>query len=56
MLRHVVEKRLETALIMEADADWDVRLKEQLALISSNIPDATPEYPYGRSIIELLTA
>jgi hypothetical protein len=46
-LRTVVEKRLETALVIEADADWDVRIKDQLTTLSKNLPDSTAKYPYG---------
>ena len=39
VLRLIVEKRYKTALILEDDVDWDVRLKSQLALLSSKMPD-----------------
>jgi len=49
MLRMVIDRRLETALILEADVDWDIRIKDQLTLVSENIPDSTLAYPYGKS-------
>lgn len=50
MLKIVVEKRLETALIMEADADWDIRIKDQLTNLSDNLLDSTPKHPYGQPL------
>lgn len=47
MLRIVIEEKLETALLLEADVDWDVRIKDQLTGISKHINHSTPDYPYG---------
>jgi len=49
MLKTVVEKKLETALLLEADIDWDIRVKDQLTNISNHLPDSTTEHPYGLS-------
>jgi GR25 family glycosyltransferase involved in LPS biosynthesis len=62
-LRKMVEDRVETALILEDDADWDVDLRGALermqdpmaTLIGSMKKDgekrgATPEAPYGHSL------
>lgn len=46
-LQTVVNERLETALIFEADNDWDVRVKDQMEAISAHMPNATVEAPYG---------
>lgn len=48
MLRYVVEHRLETALLLEADADWDVRIKDQLQRMSDAMPAASETRPYGK--------
>ncbi|ROW07444.1 hypothetical protein VMCG_03733 [Cytospora schulzeri] len=52
-IRRVVEENLDSALIMEDDMDWDVRLKPQLELVAagaraviSNLPDTY--FPTGR--------
>ncbi|KUI72207.1 Procollagen galactosyltransferase 1 [Cytospora mali] len=52
-VRRVVEEGLDSALIMEDDMDWDVRLKPQLELVAagaravlSNLPDFY--FPTGR--------
>lgn len=47
MLRYVLEQKLETVLILEGDVDWDVRIKQQLHLLSTHLPGASEEYPYG---------
>lgn len=46
-LRRVVDEGLETALIMEGDNDWDVRVKDQMEMISERFPGRTEEKPYG---------
>ena len=46
-LRRVVERRIETALIMEADMDWDIRIKKQMTAIGERLPGSTPSKPYG---------
>lgn len=52
-IRRVVDENLDSALIMEDDMDWDVRLKPQLELVAagaravlSNLPDVY--FPTGR--------
>ncbi|CAN8104803.1 unnamed protein product [Discula destructiva] len=52
-VRRIVEENLDSALIMEDDMDWDVRLKPQLELIAtgtravlSSLPDIL--FPTGR--------
>lgn len=52
-IRRVVEENLDSALIMEDDMDWDVRLKPQLELtaagaraVLSSLPDTL--FPTGR--------
>ncbi|KAK7746022.1 hypothetical protein SLS53_002744 [Cytospora paraplurivora] len=52
-IRRVVEENLDSALIMEDDMDWDVRLKPQLELVAagaraviSNLPELY--FPTGR--------
>ncbi|KAF3763615.1 family 25 glycosyltransferase [Cryphonectria parasitica EP155] len=52
-IRRIVEQNLDSALIMEDDMDWDVRLKPQLELLASgaravmsSLPDAF--FPTGR--------
>lgn len=47
MLRKVIDKGLETALILESDADWDVRIKDQMIAISEHLSDSSFQYPYG---------
>ena len=52
LLKYVIASGLETAFIVEDDVDWDVRLKQQIKLISdnvrkyTNVPDTDPA-PYG---------
>lgn len=46
-LQTAVNEGLETALIFEADNDWDVRVKDQMAAISRYMPNATTDAPYG---------
>lgn len=53
-VRRIVEEGLESALILEDDADWDVRLKPLLEVVASgtrsvasSLPDAL--FPSGRS-------
>ncbi|KAI9642600.1 hypothetical protein NHQ30_009405 [Ciborinia camelliae] len=47
MMRYVVDHRLETALILEADVDWDIRIKDQLEEFGKNMPGASKTRPYG---------
>ncbi|QSZ32297.1 hypothetical protein DSL72_001871 [Monilinia vaccinii-corymbosi] len=47
MMRYVVDHRLETALILEGDADWDVRIKDQLEELSKHMPGSSNLTPYG---------
>ncbi|KAL4959574.1 uncharacterized protein BDV14DRAFT_184465 [Aspergillus stella-maris] len=54
MLKHVYQLNLETALILEDDADWDVALRQQMQNVSTAVRNLTkaPETdlsPYGRS-------
>ncbi|KAL4975201.1 hypothetical protein BDW66DRAFT_152186 [Aspergillus desertorum] len=52
-LRHVVENKYATALILENDADWDVSIRPQLREIArgvrelSNLQKALRKEPYG---------
>jgi GR25 family glycosyltransferase involved in LPS biosynthesis len=52
LLKYVIASGLETAFIVEDDVDWDVRIKQQVPLISdnvrnyTNVPDDDPT-PYG---------
>lgn len=50
MLKYVVDNKLDTALLLEADADWDVRIKEQLQRMSKALPAATKTAPYGKKM------
>jgi len=34
---HIIASGVSTALILEDDVDWDIDIKEQIALISDNI-------------------
>ncbi|KAI1118176.1 glycosyltransferase family 25 protein [Nemania sp. NC0429] len=52
LLKYVVASGLETAFIVEDDVDWDVRIKDQMKLISDNVrlyKQTLPEdtKPYG---------
>ncbi|KAI0424416.1 glycosyltransferase family 25 protein [Xylaria sp. FL1042] len=52
LLKYVIASGLETAFIVEDDVDWDVRIKEQMKLISDNVrlyTQTSPEEerPYG---------
>ncbi|KAI2642940.1 glycosyltransferase family 25 protein [Xylaria nigripes] len=52
VIRRIVEEDLESALIMEDDMDWDVRLKSQLKLVAEGaravMPSETRQSsPYG---------
>ncbi|KAF7856014.1 hypothetical protein EAF04_009970 [Stromatinia cepivora] len=47
MMRYVVDHRLETALILEADVDWDMRIKDQLEELGKHMPGASKTRPYG---------
>ncbi|KAI1172632.1 hypothetical protein F4777DRAFT_560696 [Nemania sp. FL0916] len=54
VIRRIVEEDLESALIMEDDMDWDVRLKTQLKQIAEGarylMPSGrAPSSPYGDS-------
>lgn len=51
-IRRIVEEDLESALIMEDDMDWDVRLRSQLEDVAKGSrmllnSDASPSSPYG---------
>ncbi|KAH7016205.1 uncharacterized protein B0I36DRAFT_377831 [Microdochium trichocladiopsis] len=37
LLKHILSSDLETAFIVEDDVDWDVRIKNQLRLVSDNV-------------------
>ncbi|KAH7012164.1 uncharacterized protein B0I36DRAFT_356253 [Microdochium trichocladiopsis] len=37
ILPHLTSSDLETALIFEDDADWDLRIKDQIRLVSDNV-------------------
>ncbi|KAI0098278.1 glycosyltransferase family 25 protein [Nemania sp. FL0031] len=60
VIRRIVEENLESALIMEDDMDWDVRLKKQLIQIAegalyvmpSNEPSSSP-YGAGWDVLWL---
>lgn len=45
MMRYIVDHRLETALILEADVDWDIRIKDQLEELGKHMPGASPRVP-----------
>ncbi|ESZ92476.1 glycosyltransferase family 25 protein [Sclerotinia borealis F-4128] len=47
MMRYVVDHRLETALILEANVDWDMRIKDQLEELGKHMPGASKTRPYG---------
>lgn len=47
MLKRVVDQKLSSALILEADVDWDVRVKAQFGNISANMNGRTRDFPYG---------
>ncbi|KAA8569806.1 hypothetical protein EYC84_002149 [Monilinia fructicola] len=47
MMRYIVDHRLETALILEADVDWDIRIKDQLEELGKHMPGASKTRPYG---------
>jgi GR25 family glycosyltransferase involved in LPS biosynthesis len=50
----VIDEGLETALILEDDADWDIALKEELSLLSNAL--AEQGSPLGNSKQYLVTA
>ncbi|KAL8356257.1 hypothetical protein RB601_001527 [Gaeumannomyces tritici] len=57
VLRTIVEEGLETALILEDDIDWDVRLKSQLqtfSLASQAFLQPLDGHSHGRSLSALL--
>jgi hypothetical protein len=52
LLRHVIASGFETAFIVEDDVDFDVRLRDQMQLVSDNIRNFTSapdddDSPYG---------
>lgn len=47
VMREIVQRNLSTALIFEADADWDVSFKDQLSRMAENMPSGDEEAPYG---------
>lgn len=48
IMREVVRRNLSTALIFEADADWDVSFKDQLGRMAESMPSGgSEETPYG---------
>ena len=52
MLKYIIASGLETAFIVEDDVDWDVRIKDQIQLISDNVRNYTKcpdsdSAPYG---------
>lgn len=54
LLRFAIQRDYDTALIIEDDVDWDLRLRDQTPLIANAIRNFTnagdPEHaPYGRS-------
>ncbi|TGJ83237.1 hypothetical protein E0Z10_g5517 [Xylaria hypoxylon] len=54
VIRRIVEENIESALILEDDMDWDVRLKTQLKQIAKGArhfmsPGKAPSSPYGDS-------
>ncbi|KAI1342424.1 glycosyltransferase family 25 protein [Xylariaceae sp. FL0016] len=44
LLKHVVANEIETALIMEDDVDWDVRIKDQMRLVWENVRKYTSNH------------
>lgn len=59
LLRYIVASDLETAFVLEDDADFDVAIKEQMRLISDNVRayTSTPDEdtsPYGSSSWDVL--
>ncbi|RAL58927.1 hypothetical protein DID88_009218 [Monilinia fructigena] len=46
-MRYVVNHRLQTALILEADVDWDIRVKDQLEELDKQMPGASKTRPCG---------
>ncbi|KAI3322963.1 glycosyltransferase family 25 protein [Xylariaceae sp. AK1471] len=59
LLKHVIATELETAFIMEDDMDWDVRIKDEIRLISDNIRNYThvlndDRTPYGTEYWDVL--
>lgn len=54
VLRYGVSSNLDTFLVVEDDVDWDIRLKDQMALISDNVREFRnvedeDDSPYGRN-------
>ena len=54
LVKHAIALDLDTFLILEDDADWDVSIKHQMQLISSAVREFTfvdekDTSPYGRS-------
>ncbi|KAL9109430.1 MAG: hypothetical protein Q9227_005938 [Pyrenula ochraceoflavens] len=48
IMREVVKRNLSTALVFEADADWDIRIKEQVSLMAESIPGSgQKDAPFG---------
>lgn len=52
LVKHMVAMDLESALFLEDDVDWDVRIKQQMRLVSDGVrtfTDAEDASPYGRA-------
>ncbi|KAH9888212.1 hypothetical protein F4778DRAFT_412266 [Xylariomycetidae sp. FL2044] len=52
LLRHVVASKWDSAFIVEDDVDWDLRIKDQMRLVSDNVRNYTnatddDPTPYG---------
>lgn len=47
VMREIVASNVQSALVLEADVDWDVRIKAQLAAVSAHLPNTTATAPYG---------
>ncbi|OIW26394.1 hypothetical protein CONLIGDRAFT_662915 [Coniochaeta ligniaria NRRL 30616] len=46
-VRRIVEEGLESALVLEDDMDWDVRLKPLLEVVAAGVRSVKPSSPYG---------
>ncbi|AEO59859.1 glycosyltransferase family 25 protein [Thermothelomyces thermophilus ATCC 42464] len=47
-LKTIIDKRWMTALILENDADWDIEIKKQLALVAPHIRAVTNSTSHGQ--------
>ena len=52
--RKILDGPYETALVLEDDIDWDIKINPIMSLMTKHIPGVTPAAPWGHSSWDLL--